>query len=720
MIIDNKRSGIETFGDVQNFKIGIDPKNIDFITTLLSSNLYSNPEKSFIREIVSNAWDSHVEAGNTDTPVLIIIEDGNITIRDYGTGMSPERFNDIYCNIGSSTKRESNDYIGAFGIGHYAPLACSNTVYVTSFYNGTEYQYIMTKVGNSITTSLVLQRDTEEKNGVQVTVKNILNYSNSFIYRSALDSIVFFPNVYIKAGTGLNINNYAKIKHYKNFAAINRTNVDKILLGNVLYPLDSKNIQERDVLTFLSKINYIGITLKFDIGSLEVTPNREQIIYTDNTKKTIIEKARQARDEINSIIEKLIVKDYTDFIDFIKAFDTVQYDFLEEKFVDDLDYRPSVYNYNIEYSNPLITYKGKKVDTAIVARITSVLTVGFRDVRGVINNNCIYTKLPVKLLYMVRYNYDKILLIDSTTKLSANKKKFLITYYADYVILNKFSKKEVLEVLEKNIAFDLDKEKIEFIADNLYESLSRKIITIDFNNDSRYNEIVEKNSVKKEKTKDYKKINLYSYDSGGKHSFSTYKEAESYLKSHKTGIVILPYKSDKGYKESIYTLCKFKNYKVFLAPADVVTELHNSGVSCIVPVEKLFRDKEFVKIRTIHETENMSRFFTSGIQRTLAREDFILYMEVTYLMNKSASYWRSDFKMCPIDPEYLTKLKNLISTIERIQTIPEELLSPYGAVFSKNLRTAFLLYTKTYRVSYEDYKQMKQDKILKVLCKKVL
>ena len=71
MIIDTSQGDIEVVGDVKEFKTSIDPKNLEFITTLLSSNLYSDPEQSFIREIVSNAWDSHVEAGTTDVPVII-------------------------------------------------------------------------------------------------------------------------------------------------------------------------------------------------------------------------------------------------------------------------------------------------------------------------------------------------------------------------------------------------------------------------------------------------------------------------------------------------------------------------------------------------------------------------------------------------------------------------------------------------------------------------
>lgn len=109
----------EYIGNVEENRVGIDRENIDFITTLLTSNLYSNPLESFLRETVANAYDSHIEAGNDEHILLVITRTEyskyTISVRDYGVGVSPERFDQIYRNIGSSTKRESNEYIGAFG-----------------------------------------------------------------------------------------------------------------------------------------------------------------------------------------------------------------------------------------------------------------------------------------------------------------------------------------------------------------------------------------------------------------------------------------------------------------------------------------------------------------------------------------------------------------------------------------------------------------------------
>lgn len=114
MIYKRDESEVTVLGEVEKHNVSIDAKNINHIVTILSSNLYSYPMISFLRETVSNAVDSHKEAG-VNEPIIITRTKDAIAIRDFGTGISPERFRDIYLNIGSSTKRESNEYIGSFG-----------------------------------------------------------------------------------------------------------------------------------------------------------------------------------------------------------------------------------------------------------------------------------------------------------------------------------------------------------------------------------------------------------------------------------------------------------------------------------------------------------------------------------------------------------------------------------------------------------------------------
>src|SRR5690606_32060996 len=106
---------------------------------ILSDTLYADKIKAVIRELSTNAYDAHVEAGNKDRPFdvkLPTILDPVFRIRDYGTGLSHEDVLNLYNTYFYSTKTESNEVVGALGLGSKSPYAYTSVFTVISYYNG--------------------------------------------------------------------------------------------------------------------------------------------------------------------------------------------------------------------------------------------------------------------------------------------------------------------------------------------------------------------------------------------------------------------------------------------------------------------------------------------------------------------------------------------------------------------------------------------------------
>lgn len=473
-IFEQKENTIEAIGEIESRKVSIDARNIDFITTILSSNLYSNPEKSFIREIVSNAWDSHVEAGTTDIPVTIdfVTSDKtyDIVIRDYGTGLSPERFENIFCKIGSSTKRESNDFIGMFGLGRFAGLACKDTVHFTSYYNGKKYYYIMSKVGNSITFNQIFEADTDEKNGLEVCLKDIDNYNTKYV--NSLKYLAFFPNLYVNANS--NTFNNLKKREYNNFYVSNAVTDTKVLLGYVLYDIDEYKFGE-DVRNMLYEMSDSGICLKFNIGDVEVTPNREQIIYTNETIQ---------------LLENKIIDAYNELIELTKS--------ITEENKQDFD---NVFTYCLEHNDNeyfVVDLLEKKISVREKQNNSEARTFGkiyFDNIHTILGLSFSFNKIKRHYLFRNFIGSDKI---KSTHFVAGNKaisrKGYRFEYYSreeiqfKYIVVPKDTRigslmPEYLKTQYRNffIIEDIDDEQIDvFIAEN--EKLSFEPINL-FTND---------------------------------------------------------------------------------------------------------------------------------------------------------------------------------------------------------------------------------------------
>ena len=760
MIINKQESNIQVIGDITEFKTSIDPKNLEFITTLLSSNLYSAPERSFIREIVSNAWDSQVEAGTTDIPIIIKITEsennnsysrftgyGDITIRDFGTGLSPERFNEVYRNIGSSTKRESNAYHGAFGIGHLSGFSCSNTMYITSYYNGTCYEYIGIKDADTIVYTLVSTSPTIEKNGLEVTLKNV--YLSK--YRNSLKYIWFFPNVFIEDNNtnykSTSINDI-KIKKYNNFWVSSVEVEDKLLLGNVLYPLNRTELGSRldyHLSNFLGRIKYSGIVLKFDIGELSVTPNRESIIYTKEGVDKIINKILAVQKEIYNIIEKESKKDFTDLVQYTKLFKNSKcFDFFNETIC---TYKSSLYSIP-EDQNLSITYKSKNLSEYI--NLLGLLIKIKYCSKWVVANNRVYNtdnNIPYRIEDCLNLgNLDKenikILILKEDIKLGKYLREYLINTYNsnDCCIVIKPLDINLLKSYLSPSTFVSynNKPDIDFILQELINYIQSKGTIVDFNNDAdfiKYREESKKEAKLNKKNDTFKKevtVTLYrsGYSSGDRRNFTNLNTAVEFLKRCHKGVVIINRDTPSNIKEIIFErgflpIFVNKQVKELLRKYSFNVEL--SWV--------LHKDPYLDYYKTIIDTINVNytneRSFATKllVLKSIISPNYFDIIDAIWAIHdsyvSSCIYGTYAKNVGKIDESLKTKvleIKRFLSEYDKAVDILAD-----SGVYNDNYRydnnyksilAKILIKNKSFMINADTYKRIKHNQLINILCKK--
>ena len=771
MIINNQESNIQVIGDITEFKSSIDPKNLEFITTLLSSNLYSAPERSFIREIVSNAWDAQVEAGTTDIPIIIKITEnitnknsyyesstgfGDITIRDFGTGLSPERFNDIYRNIGSSTKRESNDYHGAFGIGHLSGFSCSNTMYVTSYYNGTCYEYIGIKDANTIVYTLVSTTPTTEKSGLEVTLKNV--YLEK--YRKSLKYIMFFPNVYIDDNNpyrygDIDINN-VKIKKYTNFWISSSIIRDKILLGNVLYPLsfNELNLKVNSALDrFHENIKPTGIVLKFDIGELSVTPNRENIIYTKDCITKITNKIEAAYKEITDIIEDKLKEDYTDIICYAKLIQNDKgFDFFENKLT-----RFNYGDYLIPKSQVMhIKYKGKDISmykdlfwylTENISYCSKCVICG----SNVYNITSDIKSVPYKYksrlnLTYIDTNIDtiKLIILKEDIKLSKYIKEYLININFnsesndDIIVLYPLDLNTIKDSIMLAARLDAynDTGIIDFIIQEIIDYFYSKGTVIDFNNDADFLKFKEsrkaENKLNRKSSINYKDviINVYnfSYCTARKHTFSNLDKAIKFLEDCHKGIVTIDRDTPDNIKDIILKrgfLPIFVNKKIrevlkeysFNVELDWVIN-NDPYLSYYKTILEIFKEEGVLIDKLQALAKVVSTNYLGDIRNIIKVKQFErncpCYARQAELSGKTDESLKNR----------LLKIKDFLKKYDEASTILVEsgiTESTYRGITDYkyiSLITKVLVKNKSFIVNAKAYRSIRKNKLINILCKK--
>lgn len=298
---------VETLGVKKSQNFGFSKDAEEMIFTMFTKNIYSNPIGSVVREITSNCFDSHKEAG-VNEPVIIKLTKENsefyISFVDVGVGMSPERITKVYAQYFNSTKRNDNNQIGGFGIGGKTPLAYAESFFLITIFEGVKYTYSIRKGTSSPVLDLLAKTKTIERNGT--TIKIPVKSNDVYVFEREINrQLYYFENVIFEGFSGTVKNDY-RIIEGKNFLYRGKdyNNYAHICLGRVAYPIDF-NVLEDDMDDDFHTSNWnIPVAIKMEIGEINVTVSREAIDYTEATKKLIKKKLAAVKAELLELLAK--------------------------------------------------------------------------------------------------------------------------------------------------------------------------------------------------------------------------------------------------------------------------------------------------------------------------------------------------------------------------------------------------------------------------------
>lgn len=300
-------SNVESTG---NFSMKSSPKAFQ----ILSSSLYANKIKAIIRELSCNAVDSHVAAGKADVPFTVHLPNSIepfFSIRDYGTGLSKDQVLNLYVTYFDSTKADSNDYIGAMGLGSKSPFSYTDNYSVTSIKDGIKGLYTAYIDDTGLPSiALMTECETDEPNGVEV--KFAVNNSSDF-YKFEREAIEVFTYFTVKPEIiGRNVTLQERTYEYENLVpGVHLTgNYSRAVMGNIAYPIDVPNSEE--VLgEALKSILRCGVEMHFPIGALDFQASREGLSYIPMTVNAIKNKLEEVLAAITELVKTDVEKQST-------------------------------------------------------------------------------------------------------------------------------------------------------------------------------------------------------------------------------------------------------------------------------------------------------------------------------------------------------------------------------------------------------------------------
>jgi hypothetical protein len=298
VILTGDQAEVVIIGNVENASNEFQIKNSAKAFKILSSGLYKNKLRAIVRELSCNALDSHVMAKKADVPFDLHLPttlEPWFSIRDYGTSLDHAGILSLYSTYFSSSKTQSNDQIGAFGLGSKSPFSYTDNFTVAAYMDGKVRNY-SAFINEQGVPSILLMTEADSDDAPGIEVKFPLTNDNDIRQIRdetchALRHFKVLPNF-----TGADL----KEVHIRSVYEAERSAVSPgvrfrkgqggsvAIQGGVEYPLDPAGI-DADLYRFLA---YNPLVIEFAMGELDVAASREELSYDKKTLANITVRAQ--------------------------------------------------------------------------------------------------------------------------------------------------------------------------------------------------------------------------------------------------------------------------------------------------------------------------------------------------------------------------------------------------------------------------------------------
>lgn len=290
MIIHTPDSTVQTSGKMRTAGFNMKASAKGF--RIISTTLYKDPILAIVRELTCNGWDAHQMNKNLSKAIEVHLPNQFepwFSVKDFGCGMSDDEIFGVYTTVFDSTKDDSNDVIGAMGLGSKTPFSYNNgqSFTVKSTKNGLKavYSAYLDK-GEPAITCMSEPAPTDEPDGVEVIVP--VRKEDFSRFKDAANKVMpYFKSPAVDTNITLTERKFTHMDGYftEPSGSSWRSGDVYAVMGNVCYPLNESYIKDINIVR--SYFKQTDLYIDFAIGDLDVSASREELHYDDYTIENI-------------------------------------------------------------------------------------------------------------------------------------------------------------------------------------------------------------------------------------------------------------------------------------------------------------------------------------------------------------------------------------------------------------------------------------------------